>query len=88
MPSDKLVHLGEDDLDILGIREERRELKLVLRQSEIRFGSGTAVVLRLAEAAPFTAEEVAVSGKGKLRSGLQYLVRPAVQVIFGKSRRC
>ena len=36
----------------------------------------------LAEATPFTAEEVPVSGEGKLRSGFQHFVRPAVQVVF------
>ena len=52
----------------------------MLCELQVRFGSGTTLVLSLAEATPFTAEEVPVSGEGKLRSGFQHFVRPAVQV--------
>ena len=40
-------------------------------------------ILGLAESAPLTAEEVAVTGKGQFSRGLQNLVRPTVQVILG-----
>jgi hypothetical protein len=68
-PRDKLIHFRENFLNIL-FCEERRKPELILRQSEIHFGTGTAVILCLAEAAPFAAEEVAVTSESKLSGGL------------------
>lgn len=64
------------------VREERRQLEIVAGQLQIGLGTGAALILGLAESAPLTAEEVAVTGKGQFSRGLQNLIRPAVQVIL------
>lgn len=51
-PADQLIYLSEDDLD-LGIRKQWRELEIVLRELQVCLGSGAALVLGFAEAAPF-----------------------------------
>ena len=65
------------------IREQRRHPEIVLSQFQIGFGSGAAVVLCLAEAAPFSAEKIPIPGKGQFSGGLQNLIRPAVKFFFG-----
>lgn len=85
-PRYQRVHAGQDVLDVL-VREERRQLEIVAGQLQIGLGTGAALILGLAESAPLTAEEVAVTGKGQFSRGLQNLVRPAVQVILGNLKR-
>ena len=81
-PRYQRVHTGQDVLDVL-VREERRQLEIVAGQLQIGLDTGAALIFGLAESAPLTAEEVAVTGKGQFSRGLQNLVRPAVQVILG-----
>ena len=85
-PRYQRVHAGQDVLDVL-VREERRQLEIIAGQLQIGLGTGAALILGLAESAPLTAEEVAVTGKGQFSRGLQNLVRPAVQVILGNLKR-
>lgn len=42
----------------------------MLRELQICLGSGAALILSLAEAAPFTAQEVPVTGKSQICGGL------------------
>ena len=55
---------------------------LMLREFQVSFGSGSALVLGLAEAAPFTTQEIPISGEGQFCGGLQYFVCPAVERVF------
>ena len=68
-PDNQLIYLAEDNLD-LGIRKQWREFKIMLRELKICLGSGAALILSLAEAAPFTAQEVPVTGKSQICGGL------------------
>ena len=64
-PANQFIYLAENDLD-LGICKQWRELEIMLRELQICFGSGAALVLSLTEAAPFTAQEVPVTGKSQI----------------------
>ena len=85
-PADQLIHFAEDNLD-LGVREQWRELEIMLREFQVSFGSGSALVLGLAEAAPFTTQEIPISGEGQFCGGLQYFVCPAVERVFADLER-
>src|SRR5699024_316293 len=56
---------------------------IVLRQHQVCFGSGSALMLGLAKATPFAAEKISVTGKGKLCCWLQDFFGPAVKVVLG-----
>ena len=68
-PANQFIYLAENDLD-LGISKQWRELEIMLRELKICLGSGAALVLSLAEAAPFTAQEVPVTCKSQICSRL------------------
>ena len=68
-PANQFIYLAENDLD-LGIRKQWWELEIMLCKLQICLGSGAALVLSLAEAAPFTAQKVPVTGKSQICGGL------------------
>ena len=68
-PANQFIYLAENDLD-LSICKQWRELEIMLRELQICLGSGAALILSLAEAAPFTAQEVPVTGKSQICGGL------------------
>ena len=61
----------------------KRQLEVILSQQQVRLGSCPALMLGLAETTPLAAEEVSVTGKGKLCGRLQDFIGPAVKVILG-----
>ena len=61
-PANQFIYLAENDLN-LGIRKQWRLLEIMLRELQICLGSGATFIFRLAEAAPFTAQEIPVTGK-------------------------
>ena len=74
--------MGENDLNFC-ILQQRRQLEIVLRQHQVCFGSGPALVCGFTEATPLATEEVSVTGKGKFCSRLQDFIGPAEKVILG-----
>ena len=72
-PCHQIVDLGENIFHVF-VGEQWRQLKFILRKLQIGCGTCAAGVLCLTETAPFTAEEVPVTSKGEVGSGLQDLI--------------
>ena len=78
-PGGQSVDLAENIGDLL-ISEERRGLEFVPGKSQVRFGALSALGFRLAEPAPLTTAEGALTFISKLRLLSQFTVCPFVQV--------